>query len=37
MASAKEAPKYPFEMEIDWMAYEPFEDQINEWKDNASK
>ena len=37
MASAKEAPKYPFEMEIDWMAYEPFDDQINEWKDNASK
>lgn len=37
MASAKEAPKYPFEMEIDWMAYEPFDDQINEWKENASK
>ena len=37
MASAKEAPKYPFEMEIDWMAYEPFDDLINEWKENASK
>lgn len=37
MTSAKEAPKYPFEMEIDWMAYEPFDDLINEWKENASK
>lgn len=26
LANAKEAPKYPYELEIDWMSYEPFED-----------
>ncbi|MBQ7811780.1 MAG: glycoside hydrolase family 16 protein [Bacteroidales bacterium] len=25
MSKATEAPKYPFEMEIDWMAYKPFD------------
>lgn len=37
MDKAKEAPKYPFEMEIDRMSYEPFDDLIKEWKDNASR
>ena len=35
MTSAKEAPKYPFELEIDWMAYEPFDDLNNEWMTNG--
>lgn len=29
--TATEAPKYPFESEIDWMSYKPFEDLNNEW------
>ena len=37
MSSAKEAPKYPFEMEIDWMAYTPFQDEIDKWKENGKK
>lgn len=37
MTAAREAPKYPFEMEIDWMAYEPFNDHIDLWKQNGSK
>ena len=37
LKAAKEAPKYPFEMEIDWMAYEPFNDHIDVWKENGSK
>lgn len=37
MKAAKEAPKYPFEMEIDWMTYEPFDDHIGAWKENGSK
>lgn len=37
MTSAKEAPKYPFELEIDWMAYEPFDDLNNEWITNGNK
>lgn len=37
MNSAKEAPKYPFEMEIDWMAYEPFQEVIDAWLENGKK
>lgn len=37
MNSAKDAPKYPFEMEIDWMAYEPYQDMIDEWKEKGKK
>lgn len=37
MASAKEAPKYMFEMEIDWMSYTPFQDEIDEWKEKGKK
>lgn len=35
MNTAKEAPKYPFEMEIDWMSYEPYQDAIDKWKENG--
>lgn len=35
--AATEAPRYPFEMEIDWMEYKPFSDYIDAWKENGSK
>lgn len=37
LSSAKEAPKYPYEMEIDWMSYTPFQDAIDAWKEEAKK
>lgn len=37
LTNAKEAPKYPFELEIDWMTYEPFEDLNNKWFEEGRK
>lgn len=30
--SAIQAPKFPFELELDWLRYEPFEDHIAAWQ-----
>lgn len=35
--NAKVAPAYPFELELDKMSYEPFEDEIKAWRDEYFK
>lgn len=37
LPSAKEAPKYPFELEIDWISYEPFNDLNDEWNEKGKE
>lgn len=37
LKSATEAPKYPFELEIDWMSYEPYDDLNKEWLEKGRK
>lgn len=35
MKSATQAPSYHFELEIDWMSYEPYEDLNKEWMEQG--
>ncbi len=37
MAESTQAPKYPFELEIDWIKYEPDEAAIQAWRDEHFK
>ena len=32
-----EAPLYPYELEVDWISYEPFEDLNNAWREEHFK